>query len=117
MSPRNTASQAAGDPPLELGDLDDPAPQGDTAITRSHPPSICTISRLAETVGEVTIRQWARMTAEQRSMYELGQTTVRSSVWKEMGKLGIQDNPIAKGRYLISQYGGRMGILFMRRIR
>jgi hypothetical protein len=51
------------------------------------------------------------MTAEQRSMYELGQTTVRSSVWKEMGKLGIQDNPIAKGRYLISQYGGRMGIL------
>jgi len=59
MSPRNTASQAAGDSPLELGDPDDPAPQGDTAITRSHPPSICTISRLAETVGEVTIRQWA----------------------------------------------------------
>jgi hypothetical protein len=102
MSPRNTASQAAGDPPLELGDLDDPRRR---AILRSpaaiHPQS-------AQYRGWPNGRRGHHpaMGAHDRRTAQhvrAGPDHVRSSVWKEMGKLGIQDNPIAKGRYLISQ--------------
>ena len=63
---------------------------------------------LAEPLGEVTIEQWAKMTSEQRSLYELGQTTVRSGVWRQIEALGIEGNPIAKGRFLKDMFGGSL---------
>ncbi len=67
---------------------------------------------IAESAGEVTLQQWRQMTSQQRKMYEWGQLTVRSHVWEKMGELGIQGNPIAKGRFLSQTFGGRMGILW-----
>jgi RHS repeat-associated protein len=66
---------------------------------------------IAEPVGEVTIQQWQQMTAEQRTLYEWGQKTVRSGVWKQIVDRGIQGNPIAKGRFLFDAFGSRWGIL------
>ncbi len=60
---------------------------------------------IAEPVGEVSLSQWRAMTAEQRSMYELGQVTVRQSVWKQILEQGIEGNPIAKGRFLLQKFG------------
>jgi len=64
------------------------------------------------TVGEgVTLSQWRQMTTQQRKLYELGQTTVRNSVWREFVEQGIESNPLAKGQYLLDTYGSTFGIL------
>ncbi len=66
----------------------------------------------AEPLGEVTTAEWQAMSRQQRTFYEWGQLTVKNNVWEQMGKLGIQGNPIAKGRFLFQTFGGRLGILF-----
>jgi RHS repeat-associated protein len=66
---------------------------------------------LTEPVGQVTLGQWRQMTAQQRTLYEWGQLTVRSHVWERIVAQGIEGNPIAKGRFLMQTFGGRFGIL------
>jgi RHS repeat-associated protein len=63
-------------------------------------------SGLAEPVGEVTLSQWRQMTTAQREVYELGQVTVRNGVWKQIEAMGIEGNPMEKGRFLLSLFGG-----------
>jgi len=79
---------------------------GVRAVSMKAGPGIANLGR------EVTLDEWRMMSAEQRMMYEYGQTTVRSSVWAKMGELGIQGDPIAKGEFLFAQFGGRLGIMF-----
>jgi hypothetical protein len=69
------------------------------------------VAKIDAPLGEATLETWREMTKQQRRLYEIGQTTVRSGVWKQMGKLGIQGNPIAKGAFLSWRYGGRLGRL------
>ena len=67
-------------------------------------------ARIADPVGEVTLAGWRQMTKQQRMFYEFGQITVRKSVWTQIEKLGIQGNPIAKGRFLFQEFGSKWGI-------
>ncbi|MFE7077104.1 SpvB/TcaC N-terminal domain-containing protein [Streptomyces sp. NPDC057620] len=61
-------------------------------------------------LGEVTLAQWRQMSAAQRSLYELGQTTVRSGVWEQIIAKGIAGNPIAKGEFLLQTFGSRFQV-------
>lgn len=60
---------------------------------------------------EVTLDEWRLMSSAERNLYNIGQTTVRDPIWWRMVAEGIESNPIAKGKFLQSQYGNWFGRL------